>query len=150
MLPLCRTCLVALLIVTAGCHQVGVENDRWTLSPVINETAQTNGRYTTTVEFNLGGTTAPVVLNGVKVRFLTANKTLLNETTLGAIRFDWEEETNNQFTVVTPAKPHYVYLKYDEVKRPTDAVGGVNGLRLQQNAEGEYTYFSYENYTRSY
>ncbi|MFC7141735.1 hypothetical protein ACFQMA_18085 [Halosimplex aquaticum] len=140
--------IIAILVVTAGCHELGPQEKVWGVGSEIAGSVQSDGNYTTSVQFELEEDVSPVVLKGVKVEFLTAEEVILNETTLGTVRF--ERGALHQFNVSTPERPYYVYLKYDEVEQPTDAVGGVSGLRLRQSAEGEYRYSSYRNYTAEY
>ncbi|MFC7141732.1 hypothetical protein ACFQMA_18070 [Halosimplex aquaticum] len=140
--------LVVLLVLTAGCHQVGNEPKGWTVAPEVADSVQTDDGHSTTVQFTLEGDASPVVLDGVKVLFLTQNETVLNETALGTVEVDWGE--GQSFTVTTPTKPHYINMRYDSVERPTDSDGGVVGLRLEGGGEGQYRYVTHTEYTARY
>jgi hypothetical protein len=140
--------LVVLLVLTAGCHEVGNEPKGWTVAPEVTDSVQTDDGRSTTVQFTLEGNASPVVLNGVKAVFLTQNETVLNETGLGTVEIDWGG--GRSFTVTTPTRPYYINLRYDSVERPTDADGGVVGLRLVGSGEGQYRYVTYAEYTETY
>ncbi|ELZ30498.1 hypothetical protein C475_00100 [Halosimplex carlsbadense 2-9-1] len=139
---------VVLFVLTAGCHEIGNDSKRWTVAPEVTDSVQTDDGHSTTVQFTLEGNANPVVLNGVKVLFLTQNETVRNETALGTVEIDWNG--GRSFTVTTPMRPYYINLRYDSVERPTDAGGGVVGLRLVGSGEGEYRYITYGEYTATY